>query len=72
MARKQEPYPKNRSKEKFNDMLNLLLITKGKKQHYVMSSLNTSVSLCTIKQNTKKGNNSVCTVCSASVMKSPH
>ena len=33
---KQEPYPVYISKEKFNDMLNLLLVTKGKVQHYVL------------------------------------
>ena len=33
---KQEPYPVYISKEKFNDVLNLLLITKGKEQHYVL------------------------------------
>ena len=33
---KQDPYPVHMSKEKFNDMLNLLLITKGKEQHYVL------------------------------------
>ena len=33
---KQEPYPGYVSKEKFNDMLNLLLIRKGKEQHYVL------------------------------------
>ena len=33
---KQEPYPVYISKEKFNDMLNLLLITKVKEQHYVI------------------------------------
>ena len=33
---KQEPYPVYISKEKFNDMLHLLLITKGKEQHYVL------------------------------------
>ena len=32
---KQEPCPVYTSKEKFN-MLNLLLITKGKEQHYVL------------------------------------
>ena len=32
---KQEPYPVYISKEKFNDMLNLRLITKEKEQHYV-------------------------------------
>ena len=33
---KQEPYPVYISKEKFNVRLNLLLITKGKEQHYVL------------------------------------
>ena len=33
---KQEPYPVYKSKEKFDDMLNLLLITKEKEQHYVL------------------------------------
>ena len=33
---KQEPYPVYISKEKFNDMLKLLLITKGIEQHYVL------------------------------------
>ena len=33
---KQEPYPVYISKEKFDDMLNLLLITKGKEQHYIL------------------------------------
>ena len=33
---KREPHQVYISKEKFNDMLNLLLITKGKDQHYVL------------------------------------
>ena len=33
---KQEPYPVYISKEKFDDMLNLLSITDGKKQYYVL------------------------------------
>ena len=33
---KQAPYPVYISTEKFNDLLNLLLITKGKEQHYVL------------------------------------
>ena len=33
---KQEPYLIYISKEKFNDMLNLLLITNGKEQHHVL------------------------------------
>ena len=34
--KKQEPYLVYISNEKFNDMLNLLLITKGKEQHCVL------------------------------------
>ena len=33
---KQEPYPVYTSKKKFNDMFNLLLITKGKELHYLL------------------------------------
>ena len=33
---KRETYPVYISKEKFNDMIHLLLITKGKEQHYVL------------------------------------
>ena len=33
---KREPYPVHISKDKFHDMLSLLLITKGEKQHYVL------------------------------------
>ena len=33
---KQEPYPVYILKENINDTLNLLLITKGKEQHYVL------------------------------------
>ena len=33
---KQEPYPIYISKEEFSDMLNILLIPKGKEQHYVL------------------------------------
>ena len=33
---KQEPYPVYISKEKFNGMINLLFITKGKEKHYVL------------------------------------
>ena len=33
---KQKPYPVYISKEKFDDILNLLLITNGKEQHYIL------------------------------------
>ena len=33
---KQEPYPVHISKEKFNDILNLLLIANRREQHYVL------------------------------------
>ena len=67
---KQEPYPVYISKEKFSDMLNLLLIIKGKEQHYVLIK-DFNKFMCTTRQNTKKENISVCTVCSVSVMKQP-
>ena len=56
---KQEPYPVYISKEKFNDMLNLLLITKGKEQHYILITdfnkfMYNQTKLCTTRQNTKK------------------
>ena len=65
---KQEPYPVYKSKEKLNNMLNLLLITKRKEQHYVL--IKDFNKLMYNQQNTKK-NISVCTVCSVSLMKKP-
>ena len=59
---KQEPYPVYISKEKFNDILNLLLITKEKEQHCVL--IKDLISLCTNEQNTKIESFSICTVCS--------
>ena len=52
---KQEPYPVYISKEKFNDMLNLLLITKGKQEHYVLiKDFNEFMSLCTTNKTQRK------------------
>ena len=60
---KQEPYPVYISKEKFNDILNLLLITKGKEQHHLFIK-DFNKFMDNQKKNTKKENISVCTVCS--------
>ena len=66
---KQEPYPVYISKEKFNDMLNLLLITKEKKQHCVLIKDFNKFMYNQTKHKERK--HSVCTVCSASLMKKP-
>ena len=47
---KQEPYPVHISKEKFDNISNLLLITNG---NNTISSPKTSISSCTTKQNIK-------------------
>ena len=62
-------YKKTRtiSKEKFIDMLNLLLITKGKEQHYVLIEDFNKFMYNQIKHKERKI--SVCIVCSVSVMK---
>ena len=65
---KQEPYLICISKEKFNDMLNLLLIIKGKEQHYVLIK---DFNRFMYNQTKHKENISVCTVCSVSIMKKP-
>ena len=65
---KQEPYPVYISREKFN-MLNLLLITKGKEHHYVLIKDFNKFMYNETKH--KKENISVCTVCSVSIMKKP-
>ena len=49
---KREPYPVYISKEKSNDMLNLLFITKEKEKHYVL--IKNLTSLCTTKQTQTK------------------
>ena len=64
---KQEPYPAHISKEKFNDILNLLSITKGKEQHYVLIKEFNKFMYNQTKH--KEKNISVCSVCSVSLMK---
>ena len=58
-----QPFPIYVSKEKFEDQMNLLLTTKGEKKHYVL------IKICTIEQNTKKGNTFACIVFSVLVLK---
>ena len=64
---KQELYSVYISKEKFNDLLNLLLITKGKEQHYVLIKDFNAFMYDQTKH--KEKNISVCTGCNVSVMK---
>ena len=67
--KKREQYPVYMSKEKFNDTLNLLLITKEKEQHYVLiKDFNTFMYNQTKH---KERNISVCAVCSVSLLKKP-
>ena len=67
---KQETYPVYILKEKFNDILNLLLITKGKKQHYVLIKDFNEFMYNQTKHKQRK-HFCICTVCSVSVMKKP-
>ena len=57
---KQEPCPVYISKEKFNDMLNLLLITKRKEQHYILFK-DFNKFMC-IQTNTHSESISACTI----------
>ena len=57
-----QPYPIYVSKEKYEDHMDLLLITENKNKHI-------STSSCTIKQSTKRGNISACIVFSVSILK---
>ena len=62
-----QQYPIYVSKEKYEDHMELLLVTKDENKHYVL--IKVSINSCTIKQNTKRGNTFVCTVCNVSVLK---
>ena len=57
-----QPFPIHISKEPFEDQMNLLLITKDEKKHYVLI---TSIT----NQNIRKGSTSVCIVCNVSHLK---
>ena len=67
---KQEPYPVYISKEKLNDMVNLLLLTKGKEQQYVLIKDSNKFMYNETKHKERK-HFCICTVCSVSVMKKP-
>ena len=63
-----QPYPIYVSKEKFDDYMDLLLITEDNKQHYVyIKDFNRFI--CTIKVNTGKENISVNTVYNVSALR---
>ena len=63
---KQETYPLYISKKKFSDILNLLLITKGKEQPYVLIK-----NFNKFMYNQRKHKDRKHTVCSVFVMKKP-
>ena len=58
---KGQPFPIRISKEKFENQMNLLLIAKDEKRHYVL--IKTLTCSCTTKQNTKIKSISACTAC---------
>ena len=62
-----QPFPINISKETFEDQMNLLLITKDEKKHYVLiKDFNAS---CITNQNIRKESTSACIVCNVSHLK---
>ena len=62
-----QPFPINISKETFEDQMNLLLITKDEKKHYVL--IKTLTHSCTTNRNIRKGSTSACIVCNVSHLK---
>lgn len=62
-----QPYPVYLSKGKYEDCINLFLMTENENEHYVL--IKDSTSSFTIKQDIKRGNISVCIVCNVSVLK---
>ena len=61
-----QPFPINISKETFEDQMNLLLITKDKKKHYVLiKDFNSFMH----KENIRKGSTSACIVYNVSHLK---
>ena len=60
-SEKGQPFPIHISKEKFEDQMNLLLITEDEKKHYVLIRILTHS--CTTKQSIKIKNTSGCIVC---------
>ena len=60
-----QPFPIHISKETFKDQMNLLLITKDEKKHYVLIK----DFKCTTNRNIRKGSTSACIVCNVSHLK---
>ena len=59
---KEQPFPIHISKEKFEDQMNILLITEDEKKHYVLIKDPLTHS-CTTKQSIKIESTSACIVC---------
>ena len=66
---KQEPYPVYIPKEKFDDILNLLLITNEKEQHYILIKDFNKFMYNQTKHEHTVESIFVCTVCCVSVLK---
>ena len=62
-----QPYPVYISEEKYEDHIELLLITKDETKHYVL--IKDFIKFMFIKRSMSIGNTSACTVYSASVLK---
>ena len=62
-----EPYPIYVSKEKYEDHMELLLVTENENKHYVLIKDFNKFMYNQTKLNTKRGNTFVCTVCNVSV-----
>ena len=63
-----QPFPIHISKETFEDQMNLLLITKDEKKHYVLIK-KTLMPSCITNRNIRKGSTSACIVCNVSHLK---
>ena len=62
-----QPFPIHISKETFEDQMNLLLITKDEKKHYILIKDFNAFMYNQSKQ--RKGSTSACTVCNVSHLK---
>ena len=61
-----QPFPIHIFKETFEYQINLLLITKDEKKHYVLIK---DMRSCITNRNIRKGSPSACIVCSVSHLK---
>ena len=66
---KGQPFPIHISKEKFEDQMNLLLITKDEKRHYVLIKNFKAFMYNLINLSIRRESTSVCSVCNASHLK---